>query len=253
MPHQIQINFEHFVKTHFVIPLALFVVAIAGLEFTSLDFQISENFYNTKLHEWPYKEDWLIETVIHKKGQAFSKIMGGVVLSFLLFSQRKNSSLYRYRKSLLFLFIASITGPIITAILKSNTTIYCPWDLKLFGGEKPYIRLFDNVPGEHAIGHCFPSGHAGGGFTFISLYFFLMVVNPKYKILGLFGGLLLGTVYGIAQQMRGAHFLSHDIYALMVCWFSSLTWFLIFFRKDLQRTDMMIIKSSSNKQISDEV
>ncbi len=246
MPHQIPINFQYFIKTHFVIPFTLFAVVLAGLEFTSLEFQISETFYNIKLHEWPYKEDWLFETIIHKKGQAFSKIMGGVVLSFLLYSLWEKSSLYRYRKPLIFLFIASITGPIIIAILKSNTSIYCPWNLKLFGGDKPYIRLFDNIPKGQAIGHCFPAGHAGGGFTFISLYFFLMVVKPQYKTLGLFSGLLLGTVYGIAQQMRGAHFLSHDICSLAVCWLASLTWFLIFFRKNLQRANMMIIKSPSD-------
>ncbi len=35
-------------------------------------------------------------------------------------------------------------------------------------------------------------------------------------ILGI--GLLAGTVFGVAQQLRGAHFLSHDVASLIVCW-----------------------------------
>lgn len=234
MSDQIPINFERFIKTHFAIPLTLFMVIFVGLEFTTLDFKISQNFFNSTLHQWPYKNGLLTETIIHKGGQLFSKIMGGLVLLVLLFSLPAKSALHSYRKPLMFLFIASISGPIIIALLKSHTFIYCPWDLKLFGGEQPYIRLFDYTPAGLEIGHCFPAGHAGGGYTFISLYFFLMLIKPQYKNLGLYAGLLLGLVYGIAQQMRGAHFLSHDFFSLAVCWLASLTWFLIIFRKNLQ-------------------
>jgi len=31
-------------------------------------------------------------------------------------------------------------------------------------------------------------------------------------------GLLAGTVFGLAQQLRGAHFISHDVASLAVCW-----------------------------------
>ncbi len=234
MPQQIPLDFERFIKTHFAIPFTLFMVIFVGLEFTTLDFQISKHFFNSSTHQWPLKENWLAETIIHKAGQTFSKIMGGVVLLIFLISLPSKSFLSSYRKPLLFLFIASISGPIIVALIKSHTYIYCPWNLTLFGGKQPYIRLFDFAPAGLEVGHCFPAGHAGGGFTFISLYFFLMLVKPQYKNWGLYGGLLLGLIYGVAQQMRGAHFLSHDIFSLAVCWLASLSWFLIIFRKNLQ-------------------
>lgn len=234
MPHSISINLKWFIKTHFIIPFSLFALVFIGLESSSLDLTISEHFYNATLHQWLYKDAWLTQTVLHKGGQAFSKLMGAVVLLFLLFSLPAKSPLHQYRKPLLFLFVAAISGPIIIAILKSNTHVYCPWDLTFFGGDKPYIRLFDVVPIGLKVGHCFPAGHAGGGFTFLSLYFFLMAVKPKYKNIGLLIGLLLGLVYGIDQQLRGAHFLSHDVFALAVCWFVSLFWFFLIFRKNLQ-------------------
>ncbi len=231
MHDPIQLNFKYFIKIHFIIPFTLFFLALIVLEFTPLDFHISEQFYNSTLQQWPYKDNWLIQTVLHKGGQAFSKIMGVVVLLFLLASIPKKSPLNHYRTPLMYLFFAAITGPIIIAILKSHTHLYCPWDLQIFGGKLPYIRLLDNVPSHSKIGHCFPAGHAGGGYTFISLYFFLLIVKPTYKKHGLYFGLLLGIVYGVAQQMRGAHFLSHDIFSLAICWFASLGWFLILYRK----------------------
>ena len=234
MSHSITLDFDHFLKTHFIIPFSFFIIVFTGLEFSSLDLKISEHFYNSSLHLWPYKDTWLTQTVLHKGGQAFSKIMGGVVLFFLLLSLSARTPLHRYRRALLFLFVAAISGPIIIAILKSNTYVYCPWDLKQFGGDQPYIRLFDFVPVDLKVGHCFPSGHAGGGFTFLCLYFFLMVVKPPLKNIGLLIGLLLGLTYGIDQQLRGAHFLSHDIVAAAICWLASLSWFLLIFRKRLQ-------------------
>jgi len=35
---------------------------------------------------------------------------------------------------------------------------------------------------------------------------------------GLVFGLLLGVVFGMAQELRGAHFLSHDLWSLAVAW-----------------------------------
>ncbi len=233
MPHLIKIDFESFFRTHFAIPFTVFMVVFIGLELTSLDYKISENFFNTTLHQWAYKDNLFTKTIIHKGGHIFFKTINGLILLTLLVSLPKKSFLHSYSKPLLFLFIAGISGPIIIALLKNHTFIYCPWDLKLFGGEQPYVRLFDYAPAGLKVGHCFPAGHASEGFSFLSLYFFLMIVKPHYKELGLYSGLLLGLIYGISQQMRGAQFLSHDIFSLAVCWLASLVWFLVIFRKNL--------------------
>jgi membrane-associated PAP2 superfamily phosphatase len=36
----------------------------------------------------------------------------------------------------------------------------------------------------------------------------------------------LGGVFGLAQQLRGAHFLSHDVWTLMICWLIALALYL---------------------------
>lgn len=214
-------------------PLMCLIVFL-GLEFTRLDVWISRHFYDAQLHQWVYKESFLAETIVHIGGQYFTYLSASGVLICLLASLRSNSAFHRYRRELAFLLVASISGPIIIALLKNSTRIYCPWDLALFGGDRPYVRLFDYAPNNLKIGHCFPAAHAGSSFAFISLYFFLMVVKPEYKLYGLYFGLALGFVFGAAQQVRGAHFFSHDVFALAVCWFSSLMLFILFFRKQLK-------------------
>lgn len=234
MPTQIKLEFDQFIKFHFAIPLMLFLILFSGLEFTQLDLWITRHFYDAELHQWIYKESLLAETILHVGGQYFTYISAAGMVICLLASVRSNSAFHHYRCELVYLLVASISGPIIIALLKSSTHIYCPWSLTLFGGDKPYVRLFDYVTDNLKIGHCFPAAHAGSGFTFISLYFFLMLVKPEYKSYGLYFGLALGIVYGASQQVRGAHFFSHDVFSLAVCWFSSLMIFILFFRKQLK-------------------
>ena len=38
---------------------------------------------------------------------------------------------------------------------------------------------------------------------------------------------LIGTVFALGQQARGAHFLSHDLWTLAICWFGSVVLFLL--------------------------
>jgi membrane-associated PAP2 superfamily phosphatase len=39
-------------------------------------------------------------------------------------------------------------------------------------------------------------------------------------------GLGLGLLFGFAQQLRGAHFLSHDLWTLGIAWSAALTLYL---------------------------
>lgn len=223
-----------FIISHLVLPLILFVALIFYLEFTQFDVWLASHFYNAELKQWPYRDHWLTQAVIHKGGRFLVYAIGIGMLLFCMSAWRAKSSFYEYRKQLVFLVLASLLGPLIVTYLKSHTHIYCPWDLKIFGGSKPHITLFDTVPSRLGVGHCFPSGHSGLGFTFVSLYFYFLLVKPEYKYYGLSTGLLIGFIFGVDQEIRGAHFLSHDVFSLAICWFSVLFLFLIFFRKQLK-------------------
>jgi membrane-associated PAP2 superfamily phosphatase len=234
LPTQISINKKYFIKNHLLFPLIVLSVLLVCMEFTQLDVWLASHFYNTELKLWPYREHWLTQTVLHKAGRYIVYTIGVMLLLCWLTAFRSKSALSGYRKHLTFLLLASLTGPLIITYLKSHTHIYCPWDLALFGGNKPHIRLFDPIDNNLSIGHCFPSGHSGLGFTFVSLYFFFLLAKPTYKYHGLTAGLVAGFIFGINQEIRGAHFFSHDVFALAVCWFSSLLLFMVFFSRQFK-------------------
>ena len=43
-------------------------------------------------------------------------------------------------------------------------------------------------------------------------------MDCPWGLLGLVTGLSAGLLFGISQQLRGAHFVSHDIWTLGICW-----------------------------------
>lgn len=223
-----------FLVTHVILPGVILGLLFAGLEWSGADIWLSTHFYQRELNQWPYKDHWLIQRVLHKGGRMVFFLLAGSILLLLGYSHIVKSGLQKQRRELIFLFLASITGPLIIMWLKNHTHIYCPWDLQIFGSSKPYIRFFDAVFESLPVGHCFPAAHAGSGFTYVSLYFFFWLTSPRYRFFGLFFGLFLGSLYGFTQQMRGAHFFSHDVMSLMICWYVSLTLFLLFFGRQVR-------------------
>jgi membrane-associated PAP2 superfamily phosphatase len=104
------------------------------------------------------------------------------------------------------------------SLLKHVSRTSCPWDLAEFGGHASWIshwawRLRDGGPGR-----CFPAGHASAAFAFVSGYFVLRGVSPRQARAWLIGALAAGFVLGAAQQLRGAHFMSHTLWTAWLCW-----------------------------------
>ena len=79
-------------------------------------------------------------------------------------------------------------------------------------------------------GRCFPAGHASAGYAWLALFFFFTAVKPACRRWGLAIGIGLGLLFGIAQQLRGAHFLSHDVFTAMICWSIALGLHLLMLR-----------------------
>ena len=124
------------------------------------------------------------------------------------------------------------------SFLKNATHIPCPWNYTRYGGEHIYIPLFDVIWGSSSV-RCFPSGHASGGYAWVCLYFFCLAYAPTLRFKALITSLVLGATFGIAQQLRGAHFLSHDVWTLCLCWYTSLFYYWLLLKKKNQSFDLL--------------
>lgn len=104
------------------------------------------------------------------------------------------------------------------SLLKNASRSSCPWDLAEFGGVATYVSHWDWRLRDGGPGRCFPAGHASAAFAFLAGWFALRRVAPRAARVWLVAVGLTGLVLGLAQQWRGAHYMSHTLWTAWVCW-----------------------------------
>ncbi len=113
---------------------------------------------------------------------------------------------------------ALLASAVIT-LMKSASHTSCPWDLQAFGGVARHLSHWEGWGAyDGGGGRCFPAGHAATGFAFLGSYFALRKDLPGLAKACLLAALAAGFVLGWAQQLRGAHFMSHTLWTGWVCW-----------------------------------
>ncbi len=122
------------------------------------------------------------------------------------------------QKQFIWAFVGMLVSTSVVSFLKSVSMHGCPSDLTLYGGELPLLALFEHLPAGVAAGHCFPGGHASGGFALMAFYFAFREQKPKFAVVMLALALVLGFSMGWGQMMRGEHFLSHNLWTAWLVW-----------------------------------
>lgn len=220
----------HFWTTHGVLPLLLFVLAVVTIEATGLDLRVADLLYRLQGEAWSLQNSYLLSGLLHDQAKGLVKLLALVLFVLALLSLRLER-LRPYRRALWYLALVMPLSGLLVGIGKELTHVDCPWSLARYGGDYPYIGLFGSHPGDYRFGKCFPAAHAAAGYAFLGLYFFLLQVRPAWRWYGLLAGIVLGLVFGITQQVRGAHFVSHDLWTAAICWFNSLGWYRVVFHR----------------------
>ena len=57
----------------------------------------------------------------------------------------------------------------------------------------------------------------------LTLYFVAREHRGQWARAALTLGVCMGLIFGISQQSRGAHFVSHDVWSAMIAWFVPLS------------------------------
>jgi membrane-associated PAP2 superfamily phosphatase len=211
---------------HLVIPFAAALTLLTLLEQTSVDLWLADRWFVVQGGIWAWRDHWLAYDVIHHHGKQLVIVFGLLVLALIALSFRL-PRLRKWRLPMTYLLAGMALLPALIAWFKRLSPVACPWDLTRYGGDTAYLRTFEHSFGLSEAGHCFPSGHASGGFALLALYF-AAYLYARRPALFLLPGLLVGTVFALGQQARGAHFLSHDLWSLSFCWFGALGLFLLF-------------------------
>lgn len=115
--------------------------------------------------------------------------------------------------------VVSILGSIALATLvKRFSDTSCPWDLAEFGGVAHYVSHWAWGVRDGGPGHCFPAGHASAAFGFVAGWLVLRRAVPTLATGWLVVALAMGLLLGLAQQVRGAHYMSHTLWSAWICW-----------------------------------
>lgn len=210
-----------FLRNHLVFPVLATAAASVILISAHGDFLLADLVYAAQGHSWALRDNWVTTTVVHAAGKAASAMAWLSVLMAWLYSLADRRLAY-WRRPLGYLVAATLAGSVAVSLFKAGSGMDCPWDLQRYGGVQPFIGLFEIRP--RSMGHaaCFPAGHASAGYAWVTLYFFFRAMRPQLRWVGLAIALTVGAVFGISQQLRGAHFLSHDLWTLLVCWLVAL-------------------------------
>lgn len=212
--------------THAVLPVVLGGALFLLLMQAGGDAWVADHLFRLEGGQWALKDAWFTRTLVHRGGKWLST--GAALLALVACAWHwHRGSARTLRWTLLYVVAAVALGTGLVSLLKTLLPMDCPWDLLRYGGHTPYIGLFTPRPADLPVRACFPAGHASAGYAWVCLYFAALLWRPAWRWAGLWIGLGAGLVYGIGQQVRGAHFLSHDVATALLCWLLSLGLFLL--------------------------
>ncbi len=209
--------------------VALLITAL-GLIFLSregaFDFWLASLSYDYSLSRFPLQDHILLESIGHTGLRNFAIFIWFIILGLFIFSFR-SQKLAAWRHSLAFGTVAILSSTLIVSLVKSMTAHACPWDLTNFGGTLHWYPLLGSYDDVQKLGKCWPGGHSSGGFAFVGGYFALCLFWARAARWILAFALVLGGVMSLIQQIRGAHFLSHNLWSLWFCWMVSFLFYLL--------------------------
>lgn len=200
----------------------VFGLTISGLVFLwlsrneQLDLLISGYWFDPKTQSFPWEHNYWLDLFNHRLLKI--TIISAAVCSLFW-------GVYRRNIRLVVTTLLIGVGPLVIGILKSTSAHSCPWDLVEYGGKAVSYILMDTAPAGAGPGHCFPGGHASSGFALMAVFFLFYPERPRLATLCWIVGVCLGMIMGFGQVMRGAHFLTHNLWAGWWVWLSQLALF----------------------------
>lgn len=201
---------RHFWLKFYLLPAFVFTMLSFLSHELRFDLWLTKTFiYNGA---FLFRDDFFFEVVMHKYA-AKAVIAYNVLILIAIFSVKDQKK----KKKLIYILVATLLSMFTVSLLKRVTVIACPWSLSEFGGTASYIHFWEMFSSRYPDSSCFPAGHSSGGFALLSIFYAGLLFDQKSRYIYLLPAFIVGLSFGIVQQIRGAHFLSHDLMTIAVC------------------------------------
>ena len=183
-------------------------------DFSGLDLPMAHWFGSAK--GFALESHWLWRNVLHDDIRLWPWAFELALLLAIFWPFGSLKQLPRLRRAQLAL--TTFAALLVVSAIKLYSHTSCPWDLQQFGGVATYVSHWAWGVRDGGTGRCFPAGHASSGFAFIGGFFAFRHGLPKTAWRWFAGVMLVGTLLGLAQQIRGAHYMSHTLWTAWFCW-----------------------------------
>jgi membrane-associated PAP2 superfamily phosphatase len=203
-----------------LVPAALGLLAW-GLQHGRLDMALARLFVDASGQHFVWRDSALLDILGHQAARGLPFLIGAIAIAGGVAGLAVRS-LRPWMPILLVTGAAMVLGPLAINLLKGMTTPHCPSAMQSFGGVVDYAAEQSGpfwAMSQAGAGHCSPSGHAGGGYAVLSLYFAGWAAGrPAWRWRGLAIGIVAGLVFSIVRMMQGAHFASATLWSGAIDW-----------------------------------
>ncbi len=222
--------------TQALITLALAALATLYLEHSAFDVMVAQTLYLGGGH-WLIDKATVLPDLIFYSGIkavliAFEVCLIGLFL-YRHYQQKRSpkptaDTLFS-QTELGYLLLTMLLVPLVVGALKAVTHVACPAYLQLFGGELPYLPLWQSMmTGVNA--KCFPAVHTSSGFALYALAFVPSLVAWRVRIMVAVS--VLAWLMGGYKMVIGDHFFSHTVVSMLLAWAICAVMAVVFFRHD---------------------
>lgn len=210
------------------------------LEFTALDLWVQDWFYDFERQRWLVDAREPVGRLFFYDGPKAAIILLALGLLALMFGSARWRERWGFaRRNLGVAILTLITVPVLAGLGKDATNIFTPAQTRRYGGDVPYVKLFESYPVDDRPverGRGFPAGHASGGFALLGLYGLWRTRAWRRGVIVLALG--AGWVMGGYQMLKGAHYLSHTVATMLLAWVVVLVWSRVLRREEARRASL---------------
>lgn len=198
-----------------VLPILVLGIGAMWLGSSSADTALLVPFYDAKQNEFPLHGQWFFGGVLHDGGK-YLIIAVALALTLLGIVRVIQNRPREAWGTLMYPVVCLLVTVAIAGKWKHLAHQGVPEDLAQFGGTLPTLE--EHTPRIFGLHLGTPAAHAAGGFAWLSLYFVAVSLSVARPWLWLLPGAILGLLFAVTQNVRGAHVPSHNLWSLAIAW-----------------------------------